>query len=78
MCDNWRKEHAKSVSCEGIVLDSGDGEFIVKGHVNSLTSNPTVIFWAPNPPTYCTSYTGSDYLTLMQILHMKIQSTEAL
>ena len=59
MCDNWRKEHAKEVSCEGVVLDSGDGEFIVKGHVNSLTSNPTIIFWAPNPPTYCTSYTGS-------------------
>ena len=33
MCDNWRKEHAKEVSCEGVVLDSGDGEFIVKGHV---------------------------------------------
>lgn len=59
MCDNWRKEHSEEVSCEGIVLDSGDGEFIVKGHVNSLTSAPTVIFWAPNPPTYSSSYTGS-------------------
>ena len=59
MCDNWKSNIGKNYSCEGIVLDSGDGEFVVKGSVNSIAVNPTVIFWAANPPTYTQSYTGS-------------------
>ncbi len=58
MCDNWRTKHFQHYKCEGTVLDSGDGEFIVRGHISSFENN-RIIFWAPNPPTYVTSYTGS-------------------
>lgn len=46
-------------TCKGIVLDSGDGEFIVKGYVKSLQTDPTVLFWAANPATYCQSFSGA-------------------
>ena len=59
MCDNWKTNIGSKYTCEGVVLDSGDGEFVVRGSVNSILTNPTVIFWAPNPPTYTQSYTGS-------------------
>ena len=56
---NRLNNNADLHTCEGIVLDSGDGEFIVKGSVRSNISNPTVMFWAANPPTYLQSYSGS-------------------
>jgi hypothetical protein len=59
MCDNWREDMSKQYTCEGIVLDSGKGEYVVKGSIQSLSPNATVLFWAPNPPTYTTSYSGS-------------------
>ena len=59
MCDNWKENVGKQYSCEGMVLDAGNGEYVVKGSVNSKTSDPKVIFWASNPPTYTTSYSGS-------------------
>uniref|UniRef100_A0A6C0JEV2 Uncharacterized protein n=1 Tax=viral metagenome TaxID=1070528 RepID=A0A6C0JEV2_9ZZZZ len=60
MCDNWKNDYSKEHhSCDGIVLDSGEGEYIVKGHINTKTPNATIMFWAANPPTYTTSYTGS-------------------
>ena len=46
-------------SCDGVVLDSGDGEYIVKGTIQTTSSNATILFWAANPPTYTTSFTGS-------------------
>tara|TARA_B110000208_G_C11785706_1_gene435566 strand:- start:163 stop:726 length:564 start_codon:yes stop_codon:yes gene_type:complete len=57
MCE-WKKDYAKQFTCEGIVMDSGSGEFIVKGRISNL-GNPTVMFWAANPPTYNGSYSGS-------------------
>ena len=47
MCDNWKSNIGNNYSCEGVVLDSGDGEFVVKGSVNSIAVNPTVIFGQP-------------------------------
>jgi hypothetical protein len=47
------------LDCTHQILDAGDGEFIVRGHVNSSSLNPVVQFWAANPPTYSQSYTGS-------------------
>ena len=47
------------MSCEGILSYSGEGDVEVSGKVNSKTSNPKIIFWAANPPTYVTSYSGS-------------------
>ncbi len=46
-------------NCKGVVLDSGDGEYIVKGSVQTKTTNATVMYWAANPPTYTTSFSGS-------------------
>tara|TARA_B100000575_G_scaffold294356_1_gene309755 strand:+ start:6659 stop:7240 length:582 start_codon:yes stop_codon:yes gene_type:complete len=55
-----KKNIDKNLNCEGIVLDSGDGEYIVKGYTFSGNkSNTTVMYWAANPPTYTTSFSGS-------------------
>lgn len=59
MCDNWRKSAFKKMNCEGMLEYSGDGDVEVTGKVNSNTSNPKIIFWAANPPTYTTSYSGA-------------------
>ena len=58
MCDNWKENYTKDISCKGIVLDSGEGEYVVKGSIASA-GNSTIIFWAPNPPDYHTSFSGS-------------------
>ena len=42
MCDNWKSNIGNKYTCEGVVLDSGDGEFVVRGSVNSIVSNPVV------------------------------------
>ena len=60
MCDKWlHKYYNNNLSCEGIVINSGEGEYTVKGKVNSKTINPTVLFWAAAPPLKTASYTGS-------------------
>lgn len=55
------KEGLKNnLNCNGIVLDNGDGEFTVKGYTNVGSNNEaTIMFWAPNPPDYRTSFSGS-------------------
>ena len=41
-------------------INEGTGDFTVKGNVPDGTpSNSTVVFWAANPATYSTSYSGS-------------------
>ena len=59
MCDNWKQNLFEKYLCEGIVLDSGSGEFIVRGTIQTLSPNAKLLFWASNPPTYTTSYSGS-------------------
>ena len=56
---NQINDNIPTPTCEGVILDSGDGEFVVKGTVKSSSPNPTVLYWAANPPTYGQSYTGS-------------------
>ena len=46
-------------NCKGVILDSGDGEYIVKGSVQTKTNNATLMYWAANPPSYLTSFSGS-------------------
>ena len=58
MCDKWNENYAKEISCEGIVLDSGEGEYVVKGNISSL-GNSTILFWAANLPNYLTNFSGS-------------------
>lgn len=46
--------------CEGVVLYKGKGNYVVKGKLEiNQTSNPIVVFWAPNKPTIGTSFHGS-------------------
>lgn len=60
MCDKWSKTYHKDVySCKDIKLHKGDGEYTVRGRVQSRTTSPKIVFWAANPPTYNNSYTGS-------------------
>lgn len=59
MCDKWRNDYSNQYSCKGVVLDSGEGEYVVKGSIATKTLDATILFWAPNPPTYTTSYSGS-------------------
>ena len=59
MCDNWKNDYSKQHKCEGVVLDAGQGEFVVRGKVETISNSATIMFWAANPPTYCTSYSGS-------------------
>ena len=58
MCDNWKTDYAKKYTCDGVVLDSGEGEYVVKGNIKEIGSSK-ILFWAPNPPTYVTSFSGS-------------------
>jgi len=60
MCDKWSKSyHNKKYGCNGVLLNKGNGDYTVRGKVVSKTSNPTIVFWAANPPTYNNSFSGS-------------------
>ena len=59
MCDNWRKSYFQKYSCDGEILDNGNGNIVIRGTVKSKTSNPKVVYWASNPPDFRTSYSGS-------------------
>lgn len=58
MCDNWEVEYSKKFSCENVILNSGNGEYTVNGSLPGAGNN-TILFWAPNPPTYCQGFSGS-------------------
>lgn len=57
MCD-WKEKYKSNFSCNGLVIDEGDGEFSVKGRLIGK-NNKNIIWWAANPPTYITSFSGS-------------------
>ena len=57
MCD-WKSDYSKQFTCDGMVVDSGDGEYVVKGQIKEI-GDANIMWWAPAPPTYTTSYTGS-------------------
>ena len=40
-------------------IDQQPGNFIVKAKIQSKTTNPIVQYWAPNPPTLGSSFSGS-------------------
>jgi hypothetical protein len=46
-------------SCKGVVLDSGEGEYVVRGTVATKTNDATILYWAANPPNYMENYSGS-------------------
>lgn len=59
MSTQWRNKYFEKIDCKGIAINEGNGEILVQGEVKSKTPNPVIVYWAPNPPTYTTSFTGS-------------------
>lgn len=59
MSTNWRNKYFEKINCKGVAINNGEGEILVQGEVDSQTPNPVIVYWAPNPPTYTTSYSGS-------------------
>jgi hypothetical protein len=59
MSTEWRTKFFEKVDCKGIAINEGQGEILVQGEVKSKTPNPVIVYWAPNPPTYTTSFSGS-------------------
>lgn len=60
MCDNWKKSfNETNMPCQEEMTESV-GEFVVRGKVPPNTpSDSTIVYWAANPATYSTSYSGS-------------------
>ena len=56
---NWRKVAFEKYNCKGIALNSGNGDITIKGEVITQSNNPKIVFWAPNAPTYNSSFSGS-------------------
>ena len=44
--------------CEGLVLDNGQGEYVVKGKLKNMSTSK-ILFIAPNSPTLINSYSGA-------------------
>ena len=59
MSTGWRNKYFERIDCQGIAINEGTGDITIQGEVNSKSDNPTIVYWAPNPPTYGTSYSGS-------------------
>jgi len=59
MCEQWKKKLFNKYSCDGVITDKGNGEFVVKGQLKHDAVNSKILYYASNPPTYCTSYSGS-------------------
>jgi hypothetical protein len=56
---NWREKLFNQNLCQGKVINEGEGDILVEGNVESIDPNPSVIFWAPSPPTRGSSFNGS-------------------
>jgi len=57
--NNWREQYFDKITCKGTIINSGNGNLIVKGEVKSNTPSPTILYWAGNPPNRRTGYSGS-------------------
>ena len=43
----------------GIIENRGSGDIVISGTLNTIEPNPIISYWAANPPTYLTSFSGS-------------------
>ncbi len=59
MSTTWREKYFERIDCKGVAINEGTGDITIQGEVKTKSENPTVVYWAPNPPTYSTSYSGS-------------------
>ena len=58
MSKSWREVYFNKKSCNGVVLNEGNGNIKIRGETK--TKGPaTVIFWASSPPNFRSSYSGS-------------------
>ena len=59
--DNWQQQHFQTQSSiYGKVMYRGSGDVKIKGHLNNHIPGKTkLVFWAPSPPDYRSSYSGS-------------------
>tara|TARA_B110000211_G_C13956031_1_gene498353 strand:- start:192 stop:767 length:576 start_codon:yes stop_codon:yes gene_type:complete len=57
--DNWENSYLKNTSCDNVIEQDIDGDFIVRGFEPAIAPGSTVIFWAAAPPTYNGSFSGS-------------------
>jgi len=57
--DNIDKYVDDQMKCEGVVESLGDGDYLVRGRVVNGSAGILVSYWAANPPTYITSFSGS-------------------
>lgn len=59
MCDASGKTYFhEQYTCQGVTEDAGEGEYVVNGHTDAPDGS-MVLFWAPCPPNYNGSYSGS-------------------
>lgn len=58
MCDSWKKDYSSKFNCNDQEMNTGVGEYTVTGHLDGA-GNSNILFWAPNPPTYSSSFSGS-------------------
>ena len=56
---DWRSVFFEKLDCKGAVINAGNGDVVVQGEIKSNTSDPTIMYWAPNPPTWSQSFSGS-------------------
>ena len=56
---DWKEKLFNQNLCEGRVVNEGEGDILVEGTVESVSSNPSVIYWAPCPANRGASFSGS-------------------
>lgn len=59
MSSEWRNKIFDNYHCSGILSKQIDGDIVIKGKVKTNNPNPIIVFWASNPPTYNSSFSGS-------------------
>lgn len=65
MCDKWTQMHRKIFNCDLNIFSNPYGNYVIEGKLkdgllNLFKSKQLYVkFWAANPPTYTTSYSGS-------------------
>lgn len=59
MCEDWRPRFFDKYTCEGSYVYAGDGEILIEGKLKENIPNTNIFFWAPCPPDYRQSYSGS-------------------
>ena len=58
MSKSWREVYFDKKSCEGVVVNDGNGNITIKGKTKTKTPS-TVLYWASSPPNFRSSFSGS-------------------